>query len=837
MSDREGQAEPASASQHLPAAERQHEEAHHDGGEETSRSADVDTAAVMLSMRGEAGPSRIANPSQPAAAFNPYLKSLAAVAQPANGPVASASPTPAAGNSPGARGAVKLEEGSGEGNEETQLTEEAARQLDPAAIRQRFKTALERSQTNALMPNYWAPFTSTRDIIDRLLPYHVFDVPDEDLQWALAPPPAEAHLRNVLRAKKKERLEETTRSAASADVKGKGKEREMEAGSEMALDHAEDVGASAEGTTAGTAGLAKAGGGHPHKKRRLTRTSIPVSSAPSEPTEPPDRDQPEVDEETLLLGESYTFPSLPLAMSYYWSGLSLQQRLDEATIRSEGGEAPSYVPPPLSAAAADDTNEPTEALVAPAYNYNVTMEHLERLAYEQEKLEHARLLSQMKAARAQLDQLHRILLAAQAPPPKPQPVLQHVATPARSHQQQYRSPAPAPISQGASGSASTALSPAQLRAQQTAVNSSQVPSGTINPSIPSTPIPLLIPLTNLTQLLGMNINPTPATHITPAFRKAILDKPDLQQNPHSLLLAAERVARNARIRRNQISEGQPNPPSPAIQAELDSLDQLSVSPRVAPPNQAESALLLGISISAAAAQAQRFPGPDEFAAPSTVMLHISVVLAKLTASQLSALAALMQSLQVQAQAQAQAQGHGQGQTTPNTQSSPAPSTSQRPAYSSGTPARSYHQSTNAAQVARPAPPVVAAQNTAPPAVTQQQVTHARSQVSQPQISQTPVPIQPVAAAPASAQAQDMKTSQPTTPSAPRIGQQTSEARATPTVTATQSNSTTMKQEAADDPGTNGPQVGTAAAVSAPGNIVPHVGVPHPVAVPTSRNGQ
>ncbi|KAE8182418.1 hypothetical protein CF335_g8633 [Tilletia laevis] len=530
----------------------------------------------------------------------------------------------------------------------------------------------------------------------------------------------------------------------------------------MDLDHAHDGGASLpEGTSAGVGGPTnspKVENGHPQKKRRLTRSSMPNSSAPSEPTEPPDRGVDD-DEETLLLGKPYAFPSLPLAMSYYWSGLSLQQRLNEALIRSEGGVAPSYVPPPLSSA---DTKDESEALVAPAYNYNISMEHLERLAYEEEKTEHARLLGQMKSARAQLDQLHRVFLAAQPPPPKPQPTPQ---PPARTYQQQYRSPAPQPNSQAGSGSA--APSPAQIKAQQqqAAVNQSQVPSGTINPSIPSTPIPLLIPLTNLTQLLGMNINPAPASHITPAFRKAIVDKPDLQHNPHSLLLAAERVARNARIRRNQVSEGQPDPPPPAVQAELDSLDLLSVLPRVAPPDQAESALLLGISISATAAQSQRFPGPDEFAAPSTVMLHISVVLAKLTASQLSSLAALMQSLQVQAQAQAQSQPQSQPQSQAQShavQSTKAPTAAAaaaaptpRPAPPSAVPYRV--QTANTTPV-RPSPPV--AQGTAPAAAVSQQQAPARVQTSQPPTAQVTAANQQAARPPV----QVVNTAQPTTAS-------------------------------------------------------------------------
>ncbi|KAK0539888.1 hypothetical protein OC835_000915 [Tilletia horrida] len=592
-------------------------------------------AAPQLAAQPQAGPSSRPMQTPPAAAAdNPYLKSLAAAA-------VAQSHSDAQLDSQAQTVQVKREGGKGPSlmDEEARATEAALEHLRPAAIQQRFRAALEQDQRNALMPTYWTPFTSTRDIIDRLLPYHVFDVPDEDLRWALAPPPGEARLRKALRAKREAALQ----LADGTSGKGKGKataaaeEEEQRSEAEILLSLANGV----DETKAALAPTAiaaepKAEEGAPaRKRRRLTQSSGSAKAAPSAQPEPPDRnDGTAGDTDESLLGDSYAFPSLPLAMSYYWSGLSLQQRIEAAFIRSDGGEPPGYIPPPLTAdagtggAAADDDD--ASALVAPAHNFNISLEHLERLALEEERIEFGKLMQEFRSARSQLDQLQRVLVAAQAP-------------------------------------------------------------------------------RNLTQLLSMSINPTPAPHLTAAFRRAIEEKPDLQQNPHSLLLAAERVARNARIRRNQVTDGLAQgglvPPYTApVQAELDALDKLSVAPRAAPQDQAESALLMGISISTSASHG-RYPAPEEFAQPSAVMLHISVVLAKLSATQLSSLAALMQSLQAQAQAQTQPGRAGQPAAAPPAQGrAPAPA---------ATPARAP---------APPAPaPVAPTQNVA------QQVSQSQAQ--------------------------------------------------------------------------------------------------------------
>ncbi|KAK0557327.1 hypothetical protein OC846_000546 [Tilletia horrida] len=524
-------------------------------------------------------------------------------------------------------------------NTEARKVQTSLAYIDPAAIRARIDAALQRNQASALKPDYWTPFTSTQDIINRLLPYHVWNVSDDDLRWALAPSADDLELRQTLRARA-----EAAKTRAALEGKGKGKAKMEDEEHQLPAADGDE-----QSSSLSAPGSQKEQT-HVAKKRRLTRGSI--SKDPSyiaKSTDPPDIDQ-ELDEEQLVFGGACAFPSLPKAMSFYWAGLSLQHRIQEVCVQADGGLPPRDVATSLSADSADEG----DTLVAPAQNFNVSLEYLERLAYEDEKSEYLKLSAEYRTAKARIDALYRTMAAAAAPPPANRAPHNHAQA------QQYRSPAPA--SRASTSGHSTPVNQQHL-------NQSHVPSGTINPTIPTTPIPLLIPLGNLTQLLSMNINPEPASNIAAAFRKVLAEKPHLAQSPHSLMLAAERIARNARTRRAQITSSlgsvTPSTLDPRVQAELDELDSLSVSPRSAPQEQVEASLLTGISISnassppngqAGAPSTQKVPGPDEFALPSTVMLHISVVLAKLTATQLSALAALMTSLQNQAQAQTRPPG-------------------------------------------------------------------------------------------------------------------------------------------------------------------------------------
>ncbi|CAG8793514.1 5588_t:CDS:2, partial [Acaulospora morrowiae] len=51
-----------------------------------------------------------------------------------------------------------------------------------ADIIQRFEAALKADQMAVLQPDYRTPFQSYQDAVARLLPYHIFDYPEEDMK-------------------------------------------------------------------------------------------------------------------------------------------------------------------------------------------------------------------------------------------------------------------------------------------------------------------------------------------------------------------------------------------------------------------------------------------------------------------------------------------------------------------------------------------------------------------------------------------------------------------------------------------------------------------------------
>lgn len=130
--------------------------------------------------------------------------------------------------------------------------------------------------------------------------------------------------------------------------------------------------------------------------------------------------------------------------------------------------------------------------------------------------------------------------------------------------------------------------------------SSGAPNPPPHPSIPSQPIPLLIPLHALPRLSALGIHPLPAPH----------------------LLAA--------------GFGSPGGPGAVASG--------SMAPRAPPPEQKEAALLLGVSEDRTGASGHG-QGQGHGQNAHQQVLHISVVLSKLAAQQLAGLAQLMSSLQ------------------------------------------------------------------------------------------------------------------------------------------------------------------------------------------------
>jgi len=134
--------------------------------------------------------------------------------------------------------------------------------------------------------------------------------------------------------------------------------------------------------------------------------------------------------------------------------------------------------------------------------------------------------------------------------------------------------------------------------------------------IPSQPIRLVLPLSTLTQLSALGIQPVPAPHLLPAI-----------------------AARQANT-------------SSSSSAKV-SIEQYDTAPRPSPIDQQEPALLMGFTSTSAMKEKQSQDSSNkqqqQQQSPSsqndTEMIHVSLVLSKLGPSQLSGLATLMQSMQ------------------------------------------------------------------------------------------------------------------------------------------------------------------------------------------------
>ncbi|KDN37030.1 hypothetical protein K437DRAFT_265162 [Tilletiaria anomala UBC 951] len=84
-----------------------------------------------------------------------------------------------------------------------------------ASATNNFAAALEADQRAALQPTVDTPFTSTEDIIRRLLPFHVFQIPSEDLDYVINQHKQQHRNRSL---KRKRRRIETPVEAASASA-------------------------------------------------------------------------------------------------------------------------------------------------------------------------------------------------------------------------------------------------------------------------------------------------------------------------------------------------------------------------------------------------------------------------------------------------------------------------------------------------------------------------------------------------------------------------------------------------------------------------------------------
>ncbi|WFD42329.1 hypothetical protein MPSI1_000971 [Malassezia psittaci] len=412
-------------------------------------------------------------------------------------------------------------------------------------------SALQQHHDRILKPDVTTPFRDAQDVLDRLLPYHVWQAPEKDLLTAMEArwtPPDDVHDWPV-------------------------------------TFHV------------------------PYKRKRA---------------------QDECAEDTLYLP---TFPTTEYSLSVYRRRAALIKQF-----------------------AALQTRVGTSHLRAP--ETNTSLEHLERMAYEDEMRTTQELSNELRRLRAQLEEVERqrnwrfgVPAAASLNPPLTDrnraewssawaarrfaaapsgygspSVGSGSATPGssvplntspitRPYVANNPATARAPVVAGSAASL-PALTHAVVShlANLTAGSASPAPSAPIppppqpllshadskTPSIPTQPLPLVMPISAVPRLTALGINLVPASHLIPAL---------------SLASAGQSIALN-----------------PGLTA-----------PRPVVGVQEEPVLLVGITEAP-------HPGNGSSGPPnvSRQRLHLSVVLAKLRAEQLSGLAVLMQTLQEEA---------------------------------------------------------------------------------------------------------------------------------------------------------------------------------------------
>ena len=407
-----------------------------------------------------------------------------------------------------------------------------------AHTQRRFRMQLDQDHERCLRPDIQTPFRDARDVVERLLPYHVWQVPESDLLDA-----ADARI---------------VAAPAAAGL-------DDEAHVSFAVPYV--------------------------RKRRRVEAPLP----PDTPllTLPP-------------------FPSAAFTRSAYERRAQLARRFRALQTRSETAQER-------------------------APHMHESLEFLERMVYEDEMKAFQDLSAELRRARAELEELERqrhwrpgasfaaslhtpslfagsSALSAAASPrrpglddvPRPYAIVRPPSLDGRPAASAASLPAlsPAPVSHRA-GLAARGASGASPAAGASARPDSGAPlnvSETLSAStsIPSQPLPLVVPMTSVPKLTALGLHLVPAPHLLPAL---------------SLASAGQSVALN-----------------PGLTA-----------PRPVAGVQTDPVLLVGITDAST-------PLPPGANAASRQRLHLSVVLSKLRPEQLSGLAQLMQTLQTEDEA-------------------------------------------------------------------------------------------------------------------------------------------------------------------------------------------
>ncbi|WFD18082.1 hypothetical protein MCAP1_000294 [Malassezia caprae] len=490
------------------------------------------SAAPAASQRPGVPPAR--PPMPPAPATPPFIvsNSLAAASglylggSRAPGGIASAGrPVPPAHSAPAARLPPQKD----------LVLEDPELAAQRAHIQRRFRAQLDQDHERCLRPDIQTPFRDARDVVERLLPYHVWQVPESDLLGAMdarivAPP-------------------------APRDI-------DDEAHMSFAVPYV-------------------------RKRRRVDDPLAP---------------------DTPLLALP-PFPSEAFTRSAYERRAQLARRFRAIQTRSDTAQER-------------------------APHMHESLEFLERMVYEDEMKAFQDLSAELRRARAELEELERqrhwrpgaslaaslhtpgLLTASSAlsaaglrrpgiddmsrpyaivrpPSMDGHPAVSAASLPALS---------PATVSHlaglAARGASGAPIGGAGGRPDGGALNVSETLSAST--SIPSQPLPLVVPMTSVPKLTALGLHLVPAPHLLPAL---------------SLASAGQSVALN-----------------PGLTA-----------PRPVAGVQTDPVLLVGITDAST-------PLPPGANAASRQRLHLSVVLSKLRPEQLSGLAQLMQTLQTEDEA-------------------------------------------------------------------------------------------------------------------------------------------------------------------------------------------
>lgn len=420
------------------------------------------------------------------------------------------------------------------------VLEDPALAAQRAHTQRRFRAQLDQDHERCLRPDIQTPFRDVNDVVERLLPYHVWQVPESDLLDAM-----DARL---------------VAAPSAADIHD-------EAHLSFAVPYV--------------------------RKRRRVDAPIP----PDTPllTLPP-------------------FPSDAFTRSAYERRAQLARRFRALQTRSDTAQER-------------------------APHMHESLEFLERMVYEDEMKAFQDLSAELRRARAELEDVERqrhwrpgasltahlhtpglltasSALSAAALPrrpglddvPRPYAIVRPPSLDGRPAPSAASLPAlsPATVShlaglaaRGASGSPPGATG-ASVRPDATGAPLHVPETLTASTSIPSQPLPLVVPITSVPKLTALGLHLVPAAHLLPAL---------------SLASAGQSVALN-----------------PGLTA-----------PRPVTGVQTDPVLLVGITDAAT-------PLPPGAHAASRQRLHLSVVLSKLRPDQLSGLAQLMQTLQAEDEA-------------------------------------------------------------------------------------------------------------------------------------------------------------------------------------------